>query len=189
MSHTREKISWWYATLTCTTEVDLFSFDAPAPAPATSTGNDSFGDFQSTPAPAPAADDFAAFGELRAAGSSSGPDPFAAAPAPAPQPAASFDAFGPSNTAAGGMATMNNAFGNMNMGGGMQQQSFAPAPEAADEDEFGDFGSAPAPAAAVNVNPADPMSKLVSLDGLSKNVNKNSKLKQTVAFNDAIVYH
>ena len=105
-----------------------------------------------------------------------------------------------------GMGSLNNAFGNMNMGqpamGGMQQQqlqqpiasnvmgggAMAPSPAAptqagGDDDEFGDFAdAAPTPAKAVS---SDPLSKLISLDGLSKNTKKEDKLSQPVVVNEA----
>lgn len=171
------------------TEVDLFSFDVPAPEPAPAAANDDFGAFHSTPA---ADDDFGAF---VASKTGAQPDPFAA-PNPATQPSpASFDAFGNSNNNNNniGMNNMTNAFGNMNMaqqpqpqmqqtpmmgapaGGGraqpqMQQQTPMMGGTALGDDDFGDFAdAAPKSTAAGNSKPSDPMAKLVSLDGLSKN--------------------
>jgi hypothetical protein len=75
-------------------------------------------------------------------------------------------------SAAGGMSGVTNAFGNMNMGGGMQPQQATtmPAP-AANDDDFGDFAAAnvSTPAVATTMNSSDPLSKLINLDGLSKN--------------------
>lgn len=154
-------------------EIDLFSFDdpSPAPAPVTTQSNDDFGAFQTTAAPAPAVDDdFGAF----VASKASQPDPFGT-PAPAPM-ASSFDAFGnnntfsPNNAMAGNMQNVATAFGNMTVG--QTQQMQAPATT---DDEFGDFADAgpKSPSAVLNSTPSDPLAKLVSLDGLSKNPRNN----------------
>lgn len=156
-------------------EIDLFSFDDPSPAPAPPAApvSDDFGAFHATPTPAPPADDdFGAFVASKAAQ----PDPFAT---PVPQPVAvpntTFDAFGnnsaipQSNTLTGNVQNVTNAFGNMNMG--QPQQVQAPS---TGEDEFGDFAdAAPKTLATPISNPSDPFSKLVSLDGLSKNPRNN----------------
>jgi hypothetical protein len=182
------------------TEPDLLGFDsAPAPAAAT-PASEEFGAFQATSAPAaPAgpADDFAEFGSLRSAPvPAASNDPFAAPPAApqAAQPPQQFNAFGNSNNnamggmmagginngmtapisnnSAGSMPGITNAFGNMNMAGGMQPQQ--PTMPADNDDEFGDFSAAqPSLAApAITMNTSDPMSKLINLDGLSKNPSK-----------------
>ncbi len=135
--------------------------------------NDGFGAFQTTTTPAPIAtvvdDDFGAF----VASKASQPDPFAA---PVPQPVtAAFDAFGnntvlpQSNPMGGNINNMTNAFGNISMGQSQPLQ----VPSTGD-DEFGDFAdAAPKPSIVSNSNPSDPMAKLVSLDGLSKNPRNN----------------
>jgi hypothetical protein len=157
-------------------------FAAPIPAPS------SFDAFRNNGGAAPVQDD--EFGAFEASKTSSQPDPFAT-PVPVPS---TFDAFGnnggaaaasvvapipamaPSmmqnnNTMGGNMNNMNQAFGNMNI-----IQTLQPAPAVGDND-FGDFSSAPRSfSTAAPTNRADPMSKLVSLDGLSKNpVNKQRK--------------
>ena len=79
------------------------------------------------------------------------------------------------NNNAGGMGGVTNAFGNMNMAGGMQQppqqQPAMAAPS--NDDDFGDFSTASKPRLSMNTNTisnsSDPMSKLINLDGLSKN--------------------
>jgi len=93
---------------------DLLGFDdAPAPAPAVDTGgNNDFGAFQTSSAPAPAvanaSDDFAAFDQIRSK-NAQGPHPFAAAPAVA-APVQQFDAFGNN-----GGVSANNGMANNNM--------------------------------------------------------------------------
>ena len=79
------------------------------------------------------------------------------------------------NNNAGGMGGVTNAFGSMNMAGGMQQlpqqQPAMAAPS--NDDDFGDFSTASKPRLSMNTNTisnsSDPMSKLINLDGLSKN--------------------
>ena len=173
-------------------EIDLFSFDDPSPAPAPAApANDDFGAFQATPAPV--VDD--EFGSFVASKTASQPDPFAAPPPVQPAvAAASFDAFGNMGGAApvssvpfvqttapmmqsngfvgGTMNSMNMAFGNMSMG---QTQQAAPS-QVGGDDDFGDFAAAPKSFSmgAPSIR-ADPLSKLVSLDGLSKNPNNNKQ--------------
>ena len=159
---------------------------AAAPAPASDEFAD-FGSLRSAPAPAVVADPFAA-------------PP--TAPQPQQSQPQQFNAFGntmgggmnnamgnmaapqmmnnnsmmmnntPAAPAVGGMSGVTNAFGNMNMGGGMQPQQATsmPAP-AANDDDFGDFAAAnvSTPAVAKTMNSSDPLSKLINLDGLSKN--------------------
>jgi len=154
-------------------EIDLFSFDnpSPAPAPPASSANVDFGAFQTTTAPPPAVDDdFGAF----VASKASQPDPFAAPVSQNPA-ATTFNAFGNSaalpqtNVMGGNMQNVTNSFGNMSMG----QPQPVQAPSVGD-DEFGDFAdAAPKAPAVVNLNSSDPFSKLVSLDGLSKNPKSN----------------
>lgn len=178
--HMRRAIDLDHISLFSFVEVDLFTFDDPAPAPAPAAAtNDDFGAFQATPAPAAADDDD--FGAFVASKSASQPDPFAAPASQPPAPVASFDAFGnaaPVMQAAAPMAqnnnmmtaSMNNAFGNMSLGQTQQQQAPMVAGGGANDD-FGDFTAAgpKSLASATASNPGDPMSKLVSLDGLSKN--------------------
>ena len=174
------------------------SAPAPAaPAEPASEEFGAFQATPSAPAPAAGGDDFADFGALRAAPApAAANDPFAT-PSAAPQAAQpqqqSFDAFGTNNTMgggmmqgggmnngmaapmmnnnnnAGGMSNVANAFGNMNMAGGVQPQQQQPA-MAGDED-FGAFSAAKPSMStpAVTMNSSDPMSKLINLDGLSKN--------------------
>ena len=172
-------------------EVDLFSFDdAPAPAPA----NNTFDAFQTAPAPPPAAanDDFGDFQEI----APSAPVHFDAFSnnnnsTSNPVQTGGFDAFGGStntmnNTMSqnqgmmGGntMNAMNNAFGNMNM----QSQTMpaaattTAAPTATNnDDDFGDFTDADPSAAKSTVTSSDPLSSLISLDGLTKNTKKEKK--------------
>lgn len=96
------------------------------------------------------------------------------------------------------MAGMNNAFGNMSMQqqqqpmmngaaamGGFQQpmssgnvMASQPAPAPANDDDFGDFeGASPSKAPATS---SDPLSKLISLDGLSKNAKKEDKINEPI---------
>ena len=157
----------------------MFSFDAPS---------------QPSPAPAaPAAVQFDAFGTSAPVATQGAHfddfGDFAAAPAPAvmatPQPVAQqnmqFDAFA-TQSASTQMNQMNNAFGQMNVatgmtnttvnGNGMMQQPIAvmtSAPSGADDD-FGDFEDAAPKKAVAPSN--DPLSRLIQLDGLSKNQNK-----------------
>jgi len=121
-----------------------------------------------------------------------------------------FDAFG-SNIA---MNNVNNAFGNMSMGAsgnvaGLQQQqqqimmgnqfsssgmgarsSTVPSKQQQprtiqyhheDDDEFGDFDDGKSKKSASK----DPLSNLISLDGLAKNKKKEDKTNEPIAFNDA----
>jgi hypothetical protein len=87
------------------------------------------------------------------------------------------------NHTAGAMMGVTNAFGNMTMGasGGMQPQQSSMS--AQNEDDFGDFSTATTSLAmpTVSMNKSDPMSKLINLDGLSKNPSKmtpNTNLQQ-----------
>ncbi|KAG7350688.1 ENTH domain containing protein [Nitzschia inconspicua] len=170
------------AAIPASEEFGAFQATSASSAPAAAT--DEFADFGSLrSAPAPVNNDpFAA----------------PAAIPPIAQPQQAFDAFGNNNIMAanntmtgmmgsGGMTNgmpvpmannntgaisgVTNAFGNMNMGaaGGMQQpQSTMPS---VSDDDFGDFSTAaPSSAApAATTNSSDPLSKLINLDGLSKN--------------------
>ena len=169
-------------------------FDAfqSAPASAADTGFDAF---QSAPAPAPLVPPVAQ-------------DPFGdfIGPAVHAQPQnVQFDAFGNNNVMAAGsnnnMAAMNNAFGNMNiqqqqtmtngggMMGGMQQpmasanvmsggSGMQPVTAPANDDDFGDFEDA-SPSKATTTS-SDPLSKLISLDSLTKNPKKEDKINEPI---------
>jgi hypothetical protein len=190
-----------------TAEIDLFSFDAPvsALAPADDHGFDAF---QSAPAPAVVADPFAASNP-----GSSDFGNFNSAPQQA-APVFQFDAFGaqtqqqqPVNPMMGGNTNAFNAFGNtmpqqgmintMN-GGGMMggvQQSFPtmPATSGGGDDDFGDFEDAvPAAAATSSSTKSDPLNKLISLDGLTKNTKKDNSphmMNQPIAANQAAQHY
>ena len=182
--------------------VDLFSFDAPvATAAAVEAADNSFDAFQTAAPPPPVAanaDEFRDFDQI--ASSAAQFDAFGAAPA-APAQQQSFNAFGggPANLmqqtqspSAVHMNAMNNTFGNM----GIQQNpmstaaipvmanSTTAAPPAAaapvtstDNDGFGDFEDAKDPFSSPKSpdESNDPLSKLISLDGLSKNTKKEVK--------------
>lgn len=165
-------------------EVDLFGFDdVPTSTPA--QADNSFDAFQSAGAPTPAAiaappeanDDFGDFQQI-APSSAVQFDAFGSAPAPQQ---ASFDAFGatpsqPPAATGNSMNTMNDAFGNMNFQSAPTPAATMPAPAASgDDDDFGDFADAEPSSAKSNVKSSDPMSNLVSLDGLSKNTKKEVK--------------
>lgn len=87
--------------------------------------------------------------------------------------------------------TMLNTFGNntphqgmMNVGGimgGIEHQSI-PVKSIGGDDDFGDFENAATPATAVSTS-SDPLSKLISLDGLTKNSKKDTRsmLHQPIA--------
>eukprot|EP00584_Thalassiosira_punctigera_P001472 CAMPEP_0172531710 /NCGR_PEP_ID=MMETSP1067-20121228/4996_1 /TAXON_ID=265564 ORGANISM="Thalassiosira punctigera, Strain Tpunct2005C2" /NCGR_SAMPLE_ID=MMETSP1067 /ASSEMBLY_ACC=CAM_ASM_000444 /LENGTH=689 /DNA_ID=CAMNT_0013316113 /DNA_START=108 /DNA_END=2177 /DNA_ORIENTATION=- len=177
-------------------EVDLFGFDTPAPAEA---ADDSFDAFQTGgPAPAPptlAAPPAAAasnddFGDFQQIAPTSAVQFDAFGSAPASQQQATFDAFGGAPSMMQQqqpMSAMNNAFGNMSMQN-QQGQMMSPAPAAppavasapapaADNDDFGDFEGAADPFSSAKSpeKSGDPLSKLISLDGLSKNVKKEAK--------------
>ena len=164
-------------------EVDLFGFDdVPSSTPA--QADNSFDAFQSAGAPAavaapPAANDD--FGDFQQIAPSSAVQFDAFGSAPAPQQA-SFDAFGaapsqpPAAAAGSNMNTMNGAFGNMNFQSAPSPAATMSAPTASgDDDDFGDFADAEPSSAKLNVTSSDPLSKLISLDGLSKNTKKEVK--------------
>ncbi|KAL3762076.1 hypothetical protein ACHAW5_002589 [Stephanodiscus triporus] len=159
-------------------ELDLFSFDAPASAPVPPAGIASFDAFQAAPAAAPPAasnDDFGDFQQIAPTSSAMQFDAFGAAPAVA-QPA--FDAFGPAQTTlTPPMTTMNNAFGNMSMSArpAMTNATNSPPAAVADNDDFGDFEDADPASFKSAQKSSDPLSKLISLDGLSKNPKKEMK--------------
>jgi hypothetical protein len=136
----------------------------------------------------PATDSFGSFG---------GQDPFAQQsqqpqqPVHAPQPA--FGAFGGAGNNVNGVGDM---FGSMSMGQqappmtnggavmGMQQSMQAPMPADDYDDDFGDFADA-APTKSQPVMSSDPLSKLISLDGLMKNEKKVNKMNEPVVVNEA----
>lgn len=191
-------------------QVDLFSFDAPAPAAqASATTDDDFAGFQS--ASAPAADPFAAPSQptqdFNAFGQQSQQQEFGAFAA-APMQQQSTDMFASGMQQTGGVPMMNgasnvmgatpmNVMGGSNpmggasnvMGGSMPGNSMAaPAAATTDDEDFGDFAAAgnttsDTPA---STKPVDPMSKLISLDGLSKNSSKSQdKLSEPIIANAA----
>jgi len=176
--------------------VDLFDLGAPAPAPAPAAADDSFDAFQTA---GPTSDAFGGADPFAAS-----PAPAAAAPAAAPAPVASaqtFDAFGNGSAQPqqGNVNAVSDAFGNMNMGGGQQQQP--PTSQAQgngtaagddDDDDFGDFGGAaasssgmPTAAAVARTKAKDPLSGLINLDGLQKNVKNTNNLNRPVVSGDA----
>lgn len=183
--------------------VDLFSFDdpVPAPTPAVTAQDDDFGDFASAGG---------APGPLAATMTS---DPFAA-PQPTAQFDAfggmqhqqqhSFDALGSSQTAQifqpvsnvntfrGGMQQQSNVMGGGGMNGYQQHSQQYQQPQlSANDDDFGDFAAATAPTKSVPMgassSSSDPLSKLISLDGLSKNTarSQEDKLNQPIIANAA----
>jgi hypothetical protein len=173
----------------------LFSFDdAPAATPA-QTSNNTFDAFQTAPAPIPSAtDDFGDFQEI----SPTAPvqfDAFGTSAAPVSQ-LGGFDAFGgSSNTMSmmqqnqgmmgnqqmgANMTAMNDAFGNMNMMSQQMPAATSAAP-ANNDDDFGDFADADPSAAKSPAKSSDPLSSLISLDGLTKNVKKETKIDEPVA--------
>lgn len=181
-------------------EIDLFSFDAPSTAPAAS----GFGADLGAPPPS---DEFADFQTGGTSSAGAAHDPFAASPAAfspqSSQPTSSFDAFG--NAPQQQPTTSFGAFGNMAGGtmNGMQSTGFAspthgPASNFGgggnDDDDFGDFAAAPKGSpekisfsATSTATSSDPLSKLISLDSLTKNSEKNKPdmLHQPVIANAA----
>jgi len=189
-SKKKEKKTVAVAPAPAAPEVDLFGFDdVPTSTPA--QADNSFDAFQSAGAPAPAAvaappaasDDFGDFQQI-APSSAVQFDAFGSAPAPQQ---ASFDAFGaapsqPPAPVGNNMNTMNDAFGNMNFQSAPTPAATMPVPTASgDDDDFGDFADAEPSSAKTNVTSSDPLSKLISLDGLSKNTKKEVK-KETSNF-------
>eukprot|EP00804_Cyclotella_cryptica_P009510 CCRYP_006221-RA/>CCRYP_006221-RA protein AED:0.06 eAED:0.06 QI:211/1/1/1/0.66/0.57/7/1454/662 len=180
-------------------EVDLFSFDdAPVAAPAQTSAFDAF----QTAAPAPAAnDDFGDFQEI-APTSAVTFDAFGTSTAPSSQ-SGGFNVLGSSSSTmntmhqnqgvlanqqmGSNMNTMNNVFGNMSL---QHQQiptatSSVPTNNAENDDDFGDFADADPSSAKSQEKSSDPLSKLISLDGLTKNVKKEDKVNEPVVVNDA----
>ena len=182
---------YFNSSLLAAAEVDLFSFDdAPVAAPA-QTSDNTFDAFQTAPAPTTTAnDDFGDFQEI----APTAPvqfDAFGSNGAPAPQPGG-FDAFGGSSNTMStmqqnpgmmmgnqqmgtNMNVMNNAFGNMNMNMQNQQMPAAIPVAPSNDDDFGDFAGADSSNVKSTVKSSDPLSSLISLDGLTKNVKKEKK--------------
>lgn len=111
---------------------------------------------------------------------------------PAAAPAQTFDAFGNGSAQPqqGNVNAVSDAFGNMNMGGGQPQINGTAAGD--DDDDFGDFGGAaastsgmPTAAAVAETKAKDPLSGLINLDGLQKNVQKTNNLNKPVVSGDA----
>ena len=185
--------------------VDLFSFDdpvpAPTPTPAATAQDDDFGDFAS------------AGGAAAPLAATMTSDPFAA-PQPTAQFDAfggmqqqqqqhSFDALGSSQTAQifqpssnantfrGGMQQQSNVMGGSGMNGFQQHSQQHQQPQfGANDDDFGDFAAATAPTKSAPMgasSSSDPLSKLISLDGLSKNSarSQEDKLNQPIIANAA----
>jgi len=195
-------------------EIDLFSFDsAPVPSVPVNSGGDEFDAFQTASSNTAADDDFGDF-QQTAPSSNVQFDAFGSAPTASPQkPAmpqqqAQFNAFGGNSMQpmqqqqpmmgnqqmqGGGTSGMNDMFGNMGMQNQkmQQMQGAAPTPAMANNgaaadngDDFGDFEDAD-PFANSTVKSSDPLSKLISLDGLMKNEKKENKLNQPVVVNEA----
>jgi len=190
-------------------EVDLFSFDAPAAAAPVEPASEDFAAFAGAPAPV-ANDPFST-----PAPAAPGANEFGAFAGSAPQSnTAQFDAFGGNSNvmgnnnmafAGGGMSNpgmmqqpgmgmtpmmggnMSQGMNAMNNSGAMGGSMSAQPASTTTDDDFGDFsgarsGGAPSSASSV---PHDPMSKLISLDGLSKNEKKEDKLNQPIIANAA----
>mmetsp|Transcript_28506 Transcript_28506/g.59500 ORF Transcript_28506/g.59500 Transcript_28506/m.59500 type:complete len:688 (-) Transcript_28506:829-2892(-) len=179
-----------------------------APAPQSTSNGDNFGAFDQAPTAAAPADDFGDFGGAPAAAAPADDfGDFGGAPAAPVQQSGGFDAFGGfqqqqpammANNAAmmgnGGMmmqqgGMMGNNTGMM-MGGAPPAQQPAPAPAAQDDDDFGDFeaaGNSGGDKKADSAVSSDPLSKLISLDGLSKNSkdDKAAKLNKPIVANSA----
>lgn len=177
-------------------EVDLFSFDDVGATPA-QPSNDAF-TFQTAPDPTPAThDDFGDFQEI----APTAPvqfDAFGTGSAPASQQGV-FDAFGGStmNTMqqnhgmmgnqqmGANMNAMNDAFGSMNVHSQQMPVATSAAPASNNDDDFGDFADAEPSAAKTVAKSSDPLSSLISLDGLTKNVKKEKKVDEPAANNQS----
>jgi hypothetical protein len=170
----------------------LFSFDdAPVTAPA-QTSNNTFDAFSSTTAPTPVAnDDFGDFQEIAPMAPVQF-DAFGASAAAPTQEKGGFDAFGGSITAdtiqqtqgmvgnqqmGAEMNSMNTAFGNINV---QSQQIPTITAPTNNDDDFGDFADAEPSATKSTLKASDPLSSLISLDGLTKNVKKEKKISEPV---------
>lgn len=173
-------------------EVDLFSFDdAPATTPSQPVNN-TFDAFQTAPA---ANDDFGDFQEI----APTAPvqfDAFGTSAAAPTSQQGGFDAFGGSTNTmntmqqnqgmmgnqqmGANMNAMNNAFGNMNVQSQQMPTATLAAPTGGDDDDFGDFADAEPSAAKTPAKSSDPLSSLISLDGLTKNVKKEKTADEPV---------
>jgi hypothetical protein len=83
---------------------------------------------------------------------------------------------------------MNNAFGNMNFHSAPTAATMSAPTASGNNDDFGDFEDAEPSSAKPHVTSSDPMSKLISLDGLSKNTKKEVKVKSE-SLNDVAAHH
>ena len=168
-------------------EIDLFGFDtAPTSTIApTSNADDAFDAFQTAPVTTTqsnaANDDFGDFQQI--APQTAVPfDAFGTSPAD-PSAQQPFDAFGigQSTTQTQSMNSMNNAFGNMGLQNQQQRQmmptmaTMPPPAAVVDNDDFGEFEDADPISVKSAQKSSDPLSKLISLDGLSKNPKKEVK--------------
>lgn len=188
-----------------TPEVDLLSMDDPAPS-----GNVGFDAFQTSEPPFDAfgvssggsnaqqqtnttkMESFDAFGEMTSTERPSQSqqlrindqfDAFSSAPTLSAQQKNSFDAFGHNNNA----NSMNDMFGKISLGkipknnnnimdGGRTNKNVQ------DDDDFGDFADGTTTGAKSKI---DPLSNLISLDGLKKNSKKEDKTSEPILFNQA----
>lgn len=176
-------------------EVDLFGFDDVAPTSTPAQADNSFDAFQTASSPAaavapppPAAATNDDLGDFQRIAPSSALQFDAFGSNPAPQQ--TFDAFGATSQppAAANMNTMNDAFGNMNFQSAPAPAAMAAPTPSGDNDDFGDFEDAePSSTTKSNVTSSDPISKLISLDGLSKNVKK--EVKKDESLNQAAAYN
>jgi hypothetical protein len=82
---------------------------------------------------------------------------------------------------------MNNVFGNMSLQNQQMPTATPSVPTniANNDDDFGDFADADPSSAKSLEKTSDPLSKLISLDGLTKNVKKEEKINEPVVVNDA----
>jgi len=194
--------------------IDLLAFDEPAPAssfdafqsadaptPKAEATFDAFG----TSAGVPTSNSFDAFGDMTSAPATQQQPQFDAFHSSAPvlgsaTKAPAFDAFGTSTMSSGNNS--NDMFGNNNMNtnnmfgtgmnGGMKQTqnnnimggSTQFSKKVEDDDDFGDF--ADGGNASKSNQSSDPLSNLISLDGLTKNKNNTEdKTLAPVVFNQA----
>jgi len=190
---------------------DLLAFDDPAPA----ADDDGFDAFKGSAT----SDSFDAFQEPTATASTSNTTPVDsfdafgtseskqatfetyASPPSTQESQPTFDAFSAPTSSASvmtgntNMNTVNDMFGNMNVGvqGQSNMTSFQPsfgvsggniAPtghQVNNDDDFGDFADADKEKS----TNSDPLNNLISLDGLSKNKKQDDIMGQPIAFNDA----
>lgn len=174
----------------------MFSFDdTPVTAPAQTSTFDAF----QTAAPTPAAnDDFGDFQEI-APSSAVQFDTFGTSIAPSFQ-SGGFDMFGGSSSTMNTMQQNHGMMANQQMGSNInaindvfgkislqnkQIPSATPTTNADNDDDFGDFADADPSSAKSLEKSSDPLSKLISLDGLTKNVKKEEKINEPVVVNDA----